>query len=59
MRRWGMYRVSRQERFIQGLAGKREGKRQVGIYRRRWKDILKWDFKKGAEMHGLDSSVSG
>ena len=48
--RRGAYRV---------LVGKREGKRQVGIPRHRWKTILKWYFKKGAGMQGLDWFVSG
>jgi hypothetical protein len=43
--RGGAYRV---------LVGKREGKRQVGVPRRRWEDILQWGFKKGAGLHGLD-----
>jgi hypothetical protein len=45
LERKGAYRI---------LVGKREGKRQAGIPRRRWEDILQWGFKKGARMHGLD-----
>jgi len=34
-----------EERRIQGLVGKAEGKRPLGIPRRRWKDNIKMDLK--------------
>jgi hypothetical protein len=45
LERKGAYRV---------LVGNREGKRQLGIPRSGWEDILHWGFKKGVGMHGLN-----
>jgi hypothetical protein len=48
-----------EERYIQGLMGKPEGRRPLGRPRRRWEDNIKMDLREVGWEHGLDQSGSG
>ena len=49
-----------EERRIQGLVGKPEGKRPLGRPRRRWEDNIKMDLQEVAcGGYGLDRAGSG
>ena len=45
-RGWARHVARMEERCIQGLVGKREGKRPLGRPRSRWEMILRWVFRK-------------
>jgi len=45
---------AREERFVQGLVGKLEGKRPLGRPRHIWENYVKMDLQEVGWGHGLD-----